>query len=209
MREIFSFKQFYLVSFFDQNWQRIMIEMPNGHWIQQVLVWLKYYRFLWTAQMLLVTKRVWLLCRYLVPESSVCRLLKKLALKFYEKKIGWGKVSHTFKKVIISLRYSWSCWLSGWPRILYMCLVLLQVPKCFGLVQIFCARPKIYLHIVAITNILCQTKIWFAFSKIVFCVGTKVFEEALNAVKFLGWLKKFGPAQNILGPVKGQGKSFD
>ena len=33
----------------------------------------------------------------------------------------------------------------------------------------------------------------------------KVFEEALNAVKFLGWLQKFGPAQNILGPVKGQG----
>ena len=38
-----------------------------------------------------------------------------------------------------------------------------------------------------------------------FCAGTKVFEEALNAVKFLGWLKKFGPAQNILGPVKGRG----
>ena len=42
----------------------------------------------------------------------------------------------------------------------------------------------------AVTNILCQTK---------------VFEEALNVVKFLGWLKKFRPAQNILGPVKGQG----
>ena len=26
-----------------------------------------------------------------------------------------------------------------------------------------------------------------------------------NAVKFLGWLKKFGPVQNILGPIKGQG----
>ena len=38
-----------------------------------------------------------------------------------------------------------------------------------------------------------------------FCAGTKVFEEALNAVKFLGWLKKFEPAQNILGPVTGQG----
>jgi hypothetical protein len=38
-----------------------------------------------------------------------------------------------------------------------------------------------------------------------FCAGTTVFEEALNAVKFLGWLKKFGPAQNILGSVKGQG----
>ena len=43
------------------------------------------------------------------------------------------------------------------------------------------------------------------FTKFGFCAGTKVFEEALNAVKFLGWLKKFGPAQNILGPVKGQG----
>ena len=46
-----------------------------------------------------------------------------------------------------------------------------------------------YLHIVAVTIILCQTKRWFAFSKIVFCAGTKVFEDALNAVKFLGWLK--------------------
>ena len=58
-----------------------------------------------------------------------------------------------------------------------------------------------------ITNFLCQAKRWFAFSKIVFCAGTKVFEEALNAVKFLDCLKKFGPAQNILGPVKGQGIS--
>ena len=57
----------------------------------------------------------------------------------------------------------------------------------------------------AVTNILCQTKRWFAFSKIGFCAGTKVFEET---VKFLGWLKKFGPAQNILGPVKVQGISF-
>ena len=73
------------------------------------------------------------------------------------------------------------------------------------LVQFFFASTKIYFHIVPVTNILCKTKRWFAFSKIGFCAGTKVFEEALNAVKFLGWLKKFGPAQNILGPVKGQG----
>ena len=38
-----------------------------------------------------------------------------------------------------------------------------------------------------------------------FCAGTKVFEEALNAVKFLDWLKKFGSTENILRPVKGQG----
>ena len=67
---------------------------------------------------------------------------------------------------------------------------------------------------------LCLTKILFTYfgsrklfvpdkkmicSKIGFSASTKVFEEALNAVKFLGWLKLFGPAQNILGPVKGQG----
>ena len=37
-----------------------------------------------------------------------------------------------------------------------------------------------------------------------------VFVPALNAVNvnnFLVWHKKFGPAQNILGPVKGQGIS--
>ena len=38
---------------------------------------------------------------------------------------------------------------------------------------------------------------------------TKVFEEALNALKFLTWLKKFGPAQNILRPVKGQGRQLE
>ena len=90
----------------------------------------------------------------------------------------------------------------------FLCLVLLQVEKCFVLVQIFCVGPNIYLHIVPVTNILCQTKRWFAFSKIGFCAGTKVFEEALNAVKCLGWLEKFGLAQNILGPVKGQGISI-
>ena len=59
----------------------------------------------------------------------------------------------------------------------------------------FCAGPKF----------LCQTKRWFVLSNIGFYAGTKGFEEALNAVKFLGWLKKFGRAQNIFGPVKGQG----
>jgi hypothetical protein len=55
--------------------------------------------------------------------------------------------------------------------------------------QTFCARQKDDLHSV----------------KSVFCAGTKAFEEALNEVKFLGWFKKFGLAQNILRPEKGQG----
>ena len=39
--------------------------------------------------------------------------------------------------------------------VLHKCLVLLQVPKCFGLVQIFCARPKIYLHFVPDQKMIC------------------------------------------------------
>ena len=54
--------------------------------------------------------------------------------------------------------------------------------------QTCCARQKDDLH---------SVKLFF--------VQAQVFEEALNTVKFLGWLKKFGPSQNILGPVKGQG----
>ena len=58
--------------------------------------------------------------------------------------------------------------------------------------QKFCAKLKDDLHSV----------------KFIFVPAQKFFEEALNAAKFLGWLKKFGPAQNILGPVKGQGISL-
>ena len=63
--------------------------------------------------------------------------------------------------------------------------ILWQSPK-------FCARQKDDLHSV----------------KLFFCAGTKVFEEALNAVKCLGWLKKFGLAKNIFGPVKKLGIKY-
>jgi len=78
--------------------------------------------------------------------------------------------------------------------------------KKFGPAQnFFCVRPNIYSHIAQVTNILCRTRGWFAFSKIGLFVGTNFFEEALNAVKFRDWLKKFGRARIILGPVKGRG----
>ena len=112
-----------------------------------------------------------------------------------------------------------------------MFLVLLQVPKCFVLVQIFCAMPKICLHLklnyfkkqhffvitfmpcpftgpkmfCASPNFLSQPKNLTAFS-----ASSKPFEPAqksilLNANHLFVWRKKFGPAQNILGPVKRQG----
>ena len=46
--------------------------------------------------------------------------------------------------------------LSSKKRLKYLanyCLVLLQVPKCFGLVQIFCARSKIEFHLVPILKL--------------------------------------------------------
>ena len=43
--------------------------------------------------------------------------------------------------------------------------------------------------------------------QIIICSGTKCLWLAQHVNKFLVWLKKFGPAQNILGPVKGQGIS--
>ena len=55
--------------------------------------------------------------------------------------------------------------------------------------KIFLAGPNVLCH--TKIYILCQTKRWFAFSKIGFCASTKAFKEALNAVKFLGWLKIF------------------
>ena len=41
--------------------------------------------------------------------------------------------------------------------------------------------------------------------QIIFWSCTKCLRLEQYASKFLGWLKKFGPAQNIFGPVKGQG----
>ena len=81
--------------------------------------------------------------------------------------------------------------------VLFCLTTLLQVPKCFGLVIIFGARPKIHLHIVAVTNTVPNKKM-ICIQQNGFFAVTKVFNEAVN---FFGWLKKIGPAQNILGPV--------
>ena len=77
-------------------------------------------------------------------------------------------------------------------------------PKMFWAGLNFCVRPKIYLHIIAVTKILCKTKKLFAFSKINFCACTKVFEEALNAVKFFGVAQKIWIGTNYFGTCKGQ-----
>ena len=71
----------------------------------------------------------------------------------------------------------------------FKCLVLLQVPKHVGLVQIFCAIPKTDLHIAPVPKILSWTKRWFTFSKFSFRVSTKFCKVALSTVSFLLWHK--------------------
>ena len=87
----------------------------------------------------------------------------------------------------------------------YLCLVLLQIPKCFVLVQIFWASPKIWLHLVPLQKLLCWHKNQFYWMQIIFLSGTKCLWLPQYVNEFLVWHKQFGPARNILGPVKGQG----
>ena len=86
-----------------------------------------------------------------------------------------------------------------------LCLVLLQVPKCFLVVQIFWTSPKIWLHLVPLQKLLCQHKKQFYWMQIIFWSGAKCLWLSQYVNKFLVRHKKFGLAQNILGPVKGQG----
>ena len=91
-------------------------------------------------------------------------------------------------------------WLHGDFR-----LVLLQVPTCFVPVQFFWASPKIWLHLLPIQILLCRHKNEFYWIQIIFLSDTKCLWLPQYLDKFLVWHKKFGPALNILGPVKGQG----
>ena len=64
---------------------------------------------------------------------------------------------------------------------------------------------KIWLHLVSLQKLLCRHKKQFYWVHIIFLSGTKCLRLPQYVNKFLVWHKKFGPAQNILWPVKGQG----
>ena len=87
---------------------------------------------------------------------------------------------------------------------LLLCLVLLQVPKYFVPIKIFWASPKIWLHLVPLQKLLCRHKKQFYWMQIIFLSGTKCLWLPQYVNNFLVWHKNLGPAQNILGPVKGQ-----
>ena len=78
----------------------------------------------------------------------------------------------------------------GWDNFYkcILCLVLLQVPKCFVPVQIFWDSPKIWLHLVPLQKLLCRHK----------------KTNFVNGNHLLARHKKLGPAQKLLGPIEGQ-----
>ena len=91
-----------------------------------------------------------------------------------------------------------------------ICFVLLQIPKSFLVVQILWASPKIWLHLVPLQKLLCWHKNQFYWIQIIFLSRTKCMwlSQYGNTCLIWLWHKKFAPAQNILGTVKGQGNSL-
>ena len=89
-----------------------------------------------------------------------------------------------------------------------LCLVLLQVTKCFVPVQIFWVSPKIWLHLVPLQKLMCRHKKQFYWIQTIFFVWHKMFVTAKYVNQFLVWHKKIRPGQKILWPVKGQGSSL-
>ena len=67
---------------------------------------------------------------------------------------------------------------------------------------------KIWLHLVPLQKVLCRHKKQFYWMQIIFLSGRNCLWLLQYVNKFLVWHKKFRPAQNILGPVKGKGISF-
>ena len=78
------------------------------------------------------------------------------------------------------------------------CLVLLQVPEYFVLVQIFWASPKIWLHLVPHQKPLKRQKNQFYWMQIIFLSGTKCLWLAQYVIKFLDWTspKYFGTCKS-------------
>ena len=97
-------------------------------------------------------------------------------------KISWNWLvnGHTYAcNSLTSFRYeterTWIHWNlkireTTWGN---LCLVRLQVPKCFVPVQIFWASPKIWLHLVPLERLLCRHKKQFYWVQIIFLSGTK------------------------------------
>ena len=83
-----------------------------------------------------------------------------------------------------------------------LCLVLLQVPKCFVPVQIFWASPKIWLHLEPLQKLFCRHKNQFYWMHIIFLSATKCLWLPQYVNKFLVWHKKTWTSPKHFGTCK-------
>ena len=95
------------------------------------------------------------------------------------------------------------------PRVLQLSkYVLIQLLRNLSWLYFVSLRIRVdfnALSFYSFQNVLCWHKKQFYWLQIIFLSGTKCLRLPQYVNKFLVWHKKFGPAQNILGPVKGQG----
>ena len=71
--------------------------------------------------------------------------------------------------------------------------------------KMFCASPNFLSQPKNLTAFSASSKTFVLAQKPCFTECKSSFYLAQHVNKFLVWHKQFGPAQNILGPVKGQG----
>ena len=123
-------------------------------------------------------------------ENEIVKSAKKTIIKIYLSKLEW---------------FITKCFLNEWK--LMPCPF--TGPKTFFARPNFLCQPKNLTACSASTTLLCQHKKQSYWMQIIFLSGTKFLWLPQNVNKSLIWHKKFGTAQNILWPVKGQGISVN
>ena len=74
--------------------------------------------------------------------------------------------------------------------------------------KMFCASPNFLIQPKNLTAFSASSETFVPAQKPILLNANHLFVwHKIFVNKFLGWIKKFGPAQKVLGPVKRQGKS--
>ena len=94
------------------------------------------------------------------------------------------------------------------PQKTCSCFYEFLMPCPFAGPKIFCASPNFLSQPKNLTAISASSKTFVPAQKNNFTEFKLSFFLAQHVNRFFVWHKKFGPAQNILGPAKGQGISY-
>ena len=136
-----------------------------------------------------------------------CPISKKKGAK----SLPWTEIPALYSKLFSQIFCSgerFGFFLAMGPKLKYL---LRLMPCSFTGPKIFCASPnflsqsKNLTAFGAYSNTFVSAQKQFYWMQIIFLSGTKCLWLPQYVNKLLVWHEKFGPAQNILGPVKVQG----